>query len=800
MAKWCLAKKYADDLLSKIKSGALSYAKLRKMESADRRKLFKESLNVGESDATKLNIAFEKKLLQKDFFKAMESWGSEVTGVPSARLSAIRKSINQRKLEATERVFNPRESQSFMAELAQQKIGVGVTREEGQILFGLSKMIANGEQLLDKGTVRAKLSEIKKGKEITQKESEIIDGLLAKIKERSDIGELKTFLSSNAWKDLRRVMTEGIPDDTKEKVLSAIDSVIKQRSSSDYGRARVALEKMIGELKLNAEGNVRTEIKGILKRDGSGSFHTLLGKIVQSVFGTGKAMLGSLDASAIGRQGLHLLTSGQYKAWGKVLKGNADAFLNFSKRREIKKIEQELQRLSGNKDLKFTYLDAIKVEIYNSELGRNGIYDKMKLAIGGKEEQYAKSFAGKIPLIGTSEEAFTSGLWYARTELADRFYSEAVEAYKKSGVNLLDPKNSKELKEELLSIGKRINSMTGRGTEGLGKINQLSDYFWSPKLMQATIDLLTAHSFDSKITKFQRSEMRKDWIKRLATIGGFLGVASILPESVRPKVELNSTSSKFGTVNGIDVTGGMSGWITFLSRIGAKAHDAYSDNKIGIKSSRTGVKETNNVFGSDAMGLIADFFGNKASPGVSLIANIIDGYNFSGQSMKPDPENPLKTVWVYSKGILVPIPLQKIGDALMESGPSGFGDAMKGRWLATAFDLAGFADKNYQYSSNWEKSTAKEYSDFKEKVGSKKFTEANTKFGRSVNDKIQIMNNSKEYKGWSDKKKKAFFDKLIESEKSKIFKEYGFNPKRVPVAKNNPQDKLTEQEFSGIFK
>jgi hypothetical protein len=569
-------------------------------------------------------------------------------------------------------------------------------------------------------------------------------------------------------------MTEGIPDDTKEKVLSAIDKVIKERSSSDYGRARVAFEKMIGEIKFNAEGGVKTEIEVILKRDGSGSLHTLLGKIAQSVFGTSKALLGSVDASAIGRQGLHLLTSGQYKAWGKVVKGNADAFLNVAKSREIKKIEQELQRLSGNKDLKFTYLDAIKVGIYNSELGRKGIYDKMKLAIGGKEEQYAKSFAGNIPLIGTSEEAFTSGLWSARAELANIFYSEAIDAYKKSGVDLLDHKNSKELKDELLSIGKRINSMTGRGTEGIGKINELNE----------------------------RSEMRKDWIKRLATIGGFLGVASILPESVRPKVELDPTSSKFGTVNGVDVTGGMSGWITFLSRMATKAHDTYSDdkNKWGIKSTKSGVKETNNVFGSDAMGLIADFFGNKSSPAVSMVTNLIDGYNFSGQSMKPDPENPLKTAWVYSKGLLVPIPLQKIGDAIMERGFSGFGDAMKGRWLTSAFDLAGFSDKNYQYSSNWEKSTAKEYKDFKEKVGSKKFTEANTKFGRSVNEKIQIMNDSKDYKGWSDKKKKEFFDKLIESEKAKVFKEYGFNPNTVPKEKKNPQDKLTEQEFSGILK
>ena len=809
MANWCLLRKNADELLSKIKNGSISYAKLRKMDSEARNTFFKESLGVTEKDASKMNVLFEQKLLQKDFFKAMDAWSSRVTGIPSKRLGAIRKNISTRKAQTLDRVFDPQEGKMFMQELAEQKIGVGITREEASVIMNLSKKMEDTSEMFTPQGIKSKLVE-SKGLELTKSEEDAVDGLLSRISEHEASGDMKKFLSSNAWRDLRRTMTDGIPDDARERVLKAIDDTVNARKSDSYGVARKALEKTIGEIKLASEESV----KDIFKR---GDYAEATWNIIRLTSATAKAMKGSFDASAIGRQGWGVLKAGNYKEWFSLVKTNAQMFkqaigMSPSFRKEQKILNEYLKKSGAKFDT--TLLDGVQIQLYNRPLGRTGIYDRMKIAIGGREEQFAESVGSKIPGIGKgfdiSEEAFTGGLWIARAGLADKFYTQTLRHYSAKGINILAEANSKILDDELLSIGRRINSMTGRGTEGaIGKLGEKGGVaFWSPKFMQSQIDTVTAHWGGSRmLTPFQKKQVMKDWIFNVGTTATMLGAAKYV---FGQKVEDNPTSSKFGTINGIDVTGGSGGYIAFISKLGTMVSnktgisDVILGKDIGIKSSRTGISKAPSGITS-VVSILADFASGKTSPLTKTMLDIANGYNFDKESMKIDINHPGRTAWIFSKGLFVPIPIENIVDAGMKGVSTDdkkqkFYDALNAGFIA---DLFGFSNKNIIYTSNWESSTGQEVSAFREKLGSDKFLKANNEFSAGMNEGIQKMNNSERYKNLSNKKKQEVFDNLQKTEKQKIYDKYDFVPKRdvdKTLSNEEKNDKLSDSEISDILK
>ena len=264
---WCLIKDKAETLLSKIKSGELGYAKLRKMESEARFDLFKKELGVSDADAKRMNVLFEKKLLQRDFFKGMDAWASKLSGVPSNRIEAIRKNISKHKADNLTKIFNPKDGQMFLPELAEQKVGVGLTREEAQVIFKLSKEVNVGESAFNKKYIRGVI-ETARGSKINTEDAKLLDSILSKLEEAEITGRTRKFLASNAWRDLRRAMTDGIPDDARTLVNEQIERVLKERVGSNYGASRAELEEIIGKLKIEADGTYSGDFELLKKNKG----------------------------------------------------------------------------------------------------------------------------------------------------------------------------------------------------------------------------------------------------------------------------------------------------------------------------------------------------------------------------------------------------------------------------------------------------------------------------------------------------------------------------------------------------
>lgn len=813
MSAWCLVKNKAEAFVAKIKNGELSYAKLRKMESSERADLFKKTLSVSESDAKRMNVLFEQKLLQKDFMNAMDSWKSKVSGIPTDRMKVIGKQIAKRKEDGLKRVFSPTDNKMFMSELAEHKAGIALTREESSLIFKISQEMRAGSEAYDKSAIKIRLQEAKKGA-LNENETKIVNTILAKIDESENNGELGKFLKSSAWRDLRMVMEDGIPDDVRENVTGVIERVIASRESDRYGIMRKAYERTIGDLRIKAEGTI------------SGSFDDkeyldTLKKTAMLVGGTAKAMKGTLDASAIGRQGRQLLFRGIWQKgksiltggrkgevdallpWVNLVKTNFDAFYRKTSRsKEYLRLAKELSTELGEKKGKETtgFLDGVQIKIYNTRLGRNGVFDEMGIAIGGKEEQFPKSILGKVFGFKHSEEAFTGGLWVARADAATRFYDNMVKTYAKQKIDILAPENKDLYKKELKSIGFRVNSLTGRGTTGIGKAGEVVNVaFWSPKLIQATIDNMTAHIFNKKnFTPNQLKEAADDWIGNIATTGIMLyGANYLLGDDT---AETNPTSSKFGTINGFDITGGMGGYIALISRIGVTAFGG------GVKSSKTGIIEERKKgeYGQGFVETLAEFASGKTSPLASGLIHYIDGYNFKGESMSWDSENPLRTMWIYTKEGFIPIPAERVIDGVINGESDGFSGAIKA--VATLSILnprmypesLGFSDKRYVFNPNWEKKDTQEMNAFKEKVGSKKFVEANNDYGRGMNKGIMQFKKSDEYKKLSNANKKKAFENLDNREKSRVFKKYGFNPNIDKPKKDEESDTLSNYEIDGI--
>lgn len=663
MAKgWCLIKQSADKLIEKLKKKEYTYASLRRMSSDARRSSFEKIMS--KEDAKRSNILFEKKLLQKDFFKAMDTWQASVTGIPTKRMAKIREMIAKRKEESTKKLFNPKDEESFMKDLAEAKVGVGISSEEAKMIYKLT----------------------------------------------------------NAARDTK---------------------------NSNYGEARVALENFIGDVKVKAiDGEFTTkEYWQSLWKDG-GLNATQLGKITVDLFGAMKSVVASLDQSFIGRQGGRVLLSGEYENWAKMAKNSLKTAYDVVKLPSETMIDGKKVKLSDNSVVK----DGIKASIYNRENGRNGIYEKMKLAVGINEEAFPNSLPSKIPGLGrffkASEDSYTAAAYMLRADLADKYIKEFPE--------ILTDKKMAE------SFGRMINSMTGRGEKFLGKLGTTANTaLFSPKFIQSSLDVLTAHTFDGEMSSAAKSVARKNWLKMASSMLGIGAAAEFLfPGSV----ETDPRSSDFGKIRigdtRYDFTGGLAGYITLVSRL-AK----------GVKSSSTGiVTKPGDYGGKDVVGVLSDFAAAKTSPGVRLMLDIANGKNFDGDPMDIESlkENPTDAVWILGKSF-IPLSTKQFYNNLKD------GDEVI--WSSVLADFFGVSSNTYTYSPNWESSSSKELAQFKEKVGSAKFKEANKEFSTTVNSKLLELRNNEEYNKASDSDKKKIINNIQSDAKSAIFKKNSFNYK-----------------------
>ncbi len=405
------------------------------------------------------------------------------------------------------------------------------------------------------------------------------------------------------------------------------NSPIGSPSRLEYGAKRVAVENYVNDLKLGNKESALSEILNTTKKN------PLKGgiKAISNIAGIAKGIKASLDDSAIFRQGWRTLFTNP-SSWAK----NA---LN-----SFENIYKQLGKKASNNDI----IDGIKADIYSRPNAVDDTYKKMKLDIGIEEEAFPTTLPEKIPLFGrlykASETAYKGFLYRMRADIADKY----IKIAKDNGVDLTD-------KMQLESIGKLVNSLTGRGNLGAFEkvAKEVNTIFFSPKMAKSAFDFLTLHAADTMST-FARKQAAINLLKVVAGTAAIMATARALdPKSV----ELDPRSSDFGKIRigdtRFDITGGMGS----LAVLGARLMTG------ATKSTSSGIvtQLDSGKFGSPTRkDVMFNYLENKYSPFFSVLKDIRDGKDFNGN--KP-------TVLNETNNLLTPLPITNAASVLND--PNG---------------------------------------------------------------------------------------------------------------------------------
>lgn len=544
---------------------------------------------------------------------------------------------------------------------------------------------------------------------------------IEKIQTVLDPGEKESFLkdlaSTKLGTDVTQEEAKKIADLSKA-VSSSKTAMENGGDRLEYGRAKVALGNYVGELKNEAS---KTTVKDAIA-------HPL--KTVGKTAGLAKSLKASLDDSAIFRQGWKTIFTNP-KEW------STNALKSFS----------DIAHSLKGKDV----LDEVHADILSRPT-----YDKMvkaKLAISNVEEAFPSTLPEKVPVLGrvykASEEAYTGFVYRQRADIFDKYLSIA----KKAGENIEDP-------EQLKSIGKLVNSLTGRGDLGKfeGAGNALNTVFFSPRNVKGHIDTLTQpFGGGGAKTAFARKTAAINLLKITAGTAAILKIADMAKPG---SVDFDPRSSNFGKIKvgntRFDVTGGMSSILTLASRIASQSS----------KSSTSGVvSKLNSGYGSNTgMGVINDFLDNKLSPTAAVVKDLVNQKDFNGN--KP-------SIGGEAKNLLEPLPITTYQE--LRSDPHAANTL-----IGMIADGLGIATNTYGKSNvSWGDSTSKEIQSFKNSVSPKDFKQAAVDYNTQLDD---WMKNSR-VKELSDADKQG----AITAEKARlqtnVMKDYGFKykaPKSVP--------------------
>jgi hypothetical protein len=475
-----------------------------------------------------------------------------------------------------------------------------------------------------------------------------------------------------------------------------------------YGRAFVDFIDYTNDLR--AEGK-KLSIKEKLKPE------NIPGAIIEAG-GVSKSLKSFLDNSALFRQG-----------WKTLLTNPTTWFKN------AKATYGDIVRTLGKQEV-LREIRANIVSRANYELMK-----KADLDIGIREEAFPSVGLEKVPLLGriykASEVAYTGFLYKMRADVFDKYMDIAS----KSGIDITDV-------NQLKPIGKVVNSLTGRGhLAGLEKSSKVvNNFFFSPRLMKANFDFLTAHFFQKGITPFTRKMAATNLLKVVAGTAAVLTIA----EAVNPgSVEKDPRSADFGKIKvgntRFDVSGGMGSMLTLAMRLAT----------LSSKSTTTGLvsKLNSGEYGATTgADVLYNFFENKLSPATAVIKNLLKGETFKGEKV---------TIGGELKNLYMPITLDNAMELYKDPNAANF-------ILGLMADAHGISTNTYSYGNNWNNSTSKEMEKFKKRVGQEKFDKANTEYNQLVAQYISEAQKLDRYKALSEEKKKEYLANLKDKLKKQV--------------------------------
>ena len=142
---WCLPKHLVTKMKGEIDEGKIN--NLIEMSSRERRKFFAKY--VGEENAKEINSLFESKLLVKNQKKGLEKFVKKATGMTPETKKDMLSKVNRMT-----KVLQPEDVNKFMADLAEHKLGVGVTIEEAKQLVDMAKVVNDKKEAVTDWTNR----------------------------------------------------------------------------------------------------------------------------------------------------------------------------------------------------------------------------------------------------------------------------------------------------------------------------------------------------------------------------------------------------------------------------------------------------------------------------------------------------------------------------------------------------------------------------------------------------------------------------------------------------------------------
>lgn len=540
---------------------------------------------------------------------------------------------------------------------------------------------------------------------------------------------LKDLASTKLGVDVTQDEAKTIADLSK-KVETARESMQSGGNRMEFGRAKVALGNYVNEIKIDAQ-----------KLNLTGHPVKVTGRIIKHLPGETKAINASMDNSAIFRQGWKTLWT-HPGIWQK----NARAsFGNLVKQFGGKNVMDEV------------HADIVSRPNYDK-------YVRAKLAVGNLEEAFPTTAPEKIPILGraykASEAAYTAFVQKTRADVFDKY----LEIAEKSGVDVADT-------TELKSIGKLVNSLTGRGS--LGKLepvgNAINSVFFSPRFLQSNIDTLT-HPFGvevragglggaGKITPFARKQAA---INLLKIVSGVSAVAAIA-NTVKPgSVELDPRSSDFGKIRTgdtrFDITGGSGSIMTLAARLATRSSKSTTTGQIS--------KLNSGKFGAQTgVDVINDFIENKLSPAAGIVRDLAQGQDANGNKA---------TLGNEAQNAFFPMGAQNIKQ--MKDDPNHANIL-----LTSIIDGLGISSNTYGVTkgnqSPWLTSTSKEIQQFKSKIGATQFKQAAKQYSNQLNNYVNNIRTNKAYLALPQSEQQT----VITDEKARIqknvFKQHGFRYK-----------------------
>lgn len=484
------------------------------------------------------------------------------------------------------------------------------------------------------------------------------------------------------------------------------------------------LTKKVQDLQLKTDTTKSDVLLGRAKLDVIDYVNSLSGKkadLITNIMGIPRSVMASLDLSVALNQGWGMASRKVfYKNLGNMLKyaGSKNSF-------------RDLQAWTITHP---QYEVAKKAGLRLTDLG-----NKLEL----REEQFMSTLLDRVPGIAASQRAYVGFLNKLRMDA----FSDLIKKAEVAGENVsLGSKAAEDL-------AKVVNNFTGGARVGKieGATPFLNAVFFSPRKIVSTLQMMNPINFlNPKISKTARQEHVRNLIGSLALSAGVISLYSILTGN---KQEADPTSSDFGKIRSgdtrLDISGGNANYLSLLARI-----------ITGKMKGSSGIsKELGTGFGeTSAFDLIAQFTRYKLSPNASFFVDAVARANAIGEK---------KTITESAIDRAKPMYANSVVELLKSDTDGKFAFA-----LAALF---GAGLNTYSQEADWNDSTSKEMTQFKQTLGQSKFDQANQDFNEQYDKWFSKRSQEQAFRNLSDEGKQNLITKAKEQIKQTIFDNYDFS-------------------------